>query len=55
MLFPFFPILGGRDQSDQSSPVHPVSESRGGSTSVTDEQTDRRTKEILVSNLGLGY
>ena len=37
-------------------PVQPVSESRGGSTSVTDEQTNGqtigRTKEILVSNLG---
>ena len=34
---------------DQSSPGHPVSESRRGSTSVTkDEQTDK----ICVSNIG---
>ena len=38
---------------DQSSPVHPVSESRGGSQSVTYERrTDGRTEEILVSNFG---
>ena len=38
---------------DQSSPVHLVSESRGGSTSVTDGgRRRRRTKEILVSNIG---
>ena len=36
---------------DQSSPVHAVSESRGGPLSVT----DGRTKEILVSNFGLSY
>ena len=35
---------------DQSSLVQPVSESRGGSTSVTEQ--DERTKEILVSNIG---
>ena len=33
---------------DQSSPVQPVSESRGGSTNLTE---DERT-EILVSNIG---
>ena len=38
---------------DQSSPVQPVSESRGGTLSVTFERTEGRTKEILVSNLGL--
>ena len=37
-----------RTRFDQSSPVQPASESRGGSTSVTDGQT----KEILVSNFG---
>ena len=35
---------------DQSSPVHPVSESRGGGLSVTHGRTDGRTKEILLSN-----
>ena len=34
---------------DQSSPVHPVFESRGGSLSMTGGRTDGRT-EILVSN-----
>ena len=34
---------------DQSSPVHPVSESRGGPLSVTEHE---RTKEILMSNIG---
>ena len=41
---------------DQSSPVQPVSESRGGTLSVTEEDGGgrrRRTKEILVSNIGL--
>ena len=33
---------------DQGSPVHPVSEPKGGSTSVT--KSERRTK-ILVSNI----
>ena len=37
-----------RTRFDQSSPVQPVSESRGGPLSVT----DGRTKEILVSNIG---
>ena len=36
---------------DQSSPVHPVSESRGGTLSVT---KDERT-EILVSNFGFNF
>ena len=35
---------------DQSSPVQPISEFRGASTSVTEED-DGRT-EILVSNIG---
>ena len=35
---------------DQSSPVQPISESRGGSTSVTEE--DGRWTEIIVSNIG---
>ena len=33
-----------------NSPVHPVSESRGGPLSVTNERTNKRT-EILVSNI----
>ena len=38
---------------DQSSPVQPVSESRGGTLSVTNERAkDKQTKEILVSNFG---
>ena len=37
---------------DQSSPVHPVSESRGGTLSVTEKDKGRRTEEILVSNFG---
>ena len=39
---------------DQISPVHPASESKGGvgPLSVTEEEKDERTKEILVSNLG---
>ena len=41
---------------DQSSPVQPVSESRGGTLSVTDgggrRTNEGRTKEILVSNIG---
>ena len=41
-----------RTQFDQSSPVQPVSDFRGGSTSVT-EKDEGRTKEILVSNIGL--
>ena len=35
---------------DQSSPVHPISESRGGSTSVT--KSEVRKTEFLVSNIG---
>ena len=35
---------------NQRSPVHPVSESRGGSTSVT---KSKEKTEILVSNFGL--
>ena len=47
MLFPYFCQLR-RLVFDQSSPLHPVSESRGGTLSVTDgAQT-----EILVSNIG---
>ena len=48
-----------RMRFDQSSPVQPVSESRGGGTlSVTEDGGGgggggRRTKEILVSNIGL--
>ena len=34
---------------DQSSPVHPVSESRGGTLRVT---KDEGRREILVSNFG---
>ena len=37
----------GRLAFDQSTLVHPVSESRGGSLSVTHRQT-----EMLVSNIG---
>ena len=38
---------------DQSSPVHPVSESRGGSMSVTDERTkDGRKSSCLISKHG---
>ena len=54
MLFPKFCQLR-RLVFDQSSPVQPVSESRGGTLSVTeedDERTNERTKEILVSNIG---
>ena len=40
---------------DQSSPVHPVSESRGGITSVTDGRKEGRSTEILVSNIGYWY
>ena len=39
-----------RTRFDQSSPVQHVSESRGGSTSVTNKRTEK--KEILVSNFG---
>ena len=35
---------------DQSSQVQPISEIRGGSTSVMEE--DGRTEEVLVSNIG---
>ena len=35
---------------DQSSPVHPLSESRGVDLSVTHEHANKRT-EILVSNI----
>ena len=39
---------------DQSSPVHPVSESTRGTMSVTHRRPDERTRtEILVSNIGL--
>ena len=41
----------GRFVLDQSSPVHLVSESRGGSLSVTDKRQRRRTEKI-VSNVG---
>ena len=39
---------------NQSSSVHPVSDFRGGTLSVTDEQRTKegQTKEILVSNFG---
>ena len=40
-----------RTQSYQSSPVHPVSESRGGPLSLTEDKGPRST-EILVSNIG---
>ena len=36
---------------DQSSPLQPISDFRGGTLSVTEE----RTKEILLSNLGLRW
>ena len=36
---------------DQSSPVQPISECMGGSTSITEEEEDGRT-EILLSNIG---
>ena len=41
-------------QFDQSSPVQPVSEYRGGSLSLTKEEESEggRTKEILGSNIG---
>ena len=39
-----------RTRFNQSSPVHLVSESRGGSTNLTDGEG--QTKEILVSNIG---
>ena len=35
---------------DQSSPVQPVSECRGGTLSVMEKE--KKEKEILVSNLG---
>ena len=40
---------------DHSSPVHPVSESRGGRMSVTDggDGNWKEETEILVSNIGL--
>ena len=42
-----------RTRFDQSSPVQPVSESRGGTLSVTEEEKDEgRRTEILVSNFG---
>ena len=41
-----------RTRFDQSSPVQPVSKSRGGNLSVTDGGGGVRTKEILVSNIG---
>ena len=37
---------------DQSSPVQPVSESRGGGLSVTEVEEEEEKKEILVSNIG---
>ena len=51
MLFSWFWQLR-RLVFNQSSPVHPVSESRGGPLSVTDGRTDGPTG-ILVSNIGL--
>ena len=47
-----------RTRFDQSSSVHPVSESRGGTLTErdegrTNERTNERTKEILVSSFGL--
>ena len=48
-----FPILGGRYSTralNQSSPVHPVSESREGSTSIT--HGGQRRTEIHVFNIG---
>ena len=38
---------------DQSSPVHPVSEYRGGGLSVTKDEV--RSPEILVSNFGFNF
>ena len=40
-----------RTRFDQSSPVQPVSDFRGGSTSVT-EKEDEVWTEILVTNIG---
>ena len=41
---------------DKSSPVQPVSDFRGGSTSVTEDGGWRRTEqEILVSNIGFDF
>ena len=40
-----------RSVFDQSSPVHPVSEYRGGK--VTLSVTDERRTEILLTNIGL--
>ena len=37
---------------DQSSPVQPVSDFRGGSTSVTDGGRRAEEQEILVTNIG---
>ena len=37
---------------DQSSPVQPVSESRGGPLSVAEEEEEQQQQEILVSNIG---
>ena len=50
---PIFVIRSTR--FDQSSPVQPISEIRGGSTSVTEEEENKEKKEkkeILVSNIG---
>ena len=50
-IYLFFQLFNiRRRQFDQSSPVHPVSDFRGGSTSLTYGRTDEQTKEILVFN-----
>ena len=40
---------------DQSSPVQPISEIRGGSLSVTEEDGRRKTKELIMSNIGFKW
>ena len=50
---PFYIAVYGPERRlvfDQSSLVHPISESRGGSTSVTEDGWNRT--EMLMSNIG---
>ena len=46
MLSPKFCYLG-KLIFDQKSPVHPVSESMGGSTSVAEERTEDKNSCVL--------
>ena len=41
-----------RTRFDQSSPVQPVSESRGGSTSVTEKKNEQRKSLCLIFDVG---